>query len=431
MGIAYTMPKLAMAMNEGTINEWLVQHGARVQKGQQIMNVETEKVSYECESPEEGFLCIVVPEGETVPCDTTIAHFCASEEEVNNLLGENDSSAPSPETDAQTSESTVDESADASATRTPLESVVDKGYEAGRVKSSPVARKLARENNLDITRIEGTGPGGRIIKCDVLAAVENRIEPSQATSASPLAVPPTEGTNVKARIPIKGMRKTIADRMQQSLQTTAQLSSNWESDVTDLLALRQRFVQRQEQLGTKVSVNAFLIKAICCAIKQVPIANACREGDEVVIYDSVNMGIAIAVPGTTEFDSGLMVAVLHGVERMGVAEIDLEMKALIGRVRNGEARPEDLSGSTITMSSTAGIAPPGMTATPVLNLPNVGLVGPSTPQQKPVIYNGEMVARNMLPMSFTFDHSAMDGEPAARFMSALHEVLETPELMLV
>ena len=142
------------------------------------------------------------------------------------------------------------------------------------------------------------------------------------------------------------------------------------------------------------------------------------------------MGIAISTPGTTEFDSGLMVAVLHNVERMGLVEIDREMKALISRVRNGEATADDMSGSTITLSSTAGLAPPGMTTTPVLNLPNAALVGPSTPVDKPVAYNGEIAIRTMMPVSFTFDHRLLDGEPAARFMKAMHEALENPELML-
>jgi pyruvate/2-oxoglutarate dehydrogenase complex dihydrolipoamide acyltransferase (E2) component len=194
--------------------------------------------------------------------------------------------------------------------------------------------------------------------------------------------------------------------------------------------MRKSFVAREEQLGTRVSFNAFLIKSMVYAVRQVPIANSCLEGDEIVIYDNVNMGIAISVAGSTPYDSGLMVAVLHNVERMGLVEIDRQMKSLIGRVRNGEATADDLSGSTITLSSTAGIAPPGLKTTPVLNLPNAALLGPSTPIERPVVRNAEVVVRTMLPLSFTFDHRMLDGEPAARCMNALHECLEHPELML-
>jgi len=427
MGIQYTMPKLAMAMNEGTINEWLVNHGDKVEKGQQIMNVETEKVSYECESPEAGYLCIVVPEGETVPCDTLIAHFCESEDEVAALMASEPANDHSANAQDAAAAPVVAEPPAATATTSavaPAPAGAVPARAAGeRIKASPLAKKMARDNNLNLNLIAGTGPGGRIIKCDIEEALVRGVQ--QAAAAVPQG-----GSIEKVRIPLKGMRKTIADRMMQSLQTTAQLSSNWESDITDLLATRKKFVAREQQLGTKVSVNAFIIKAICYAIKQVPITNACREGDDIVIYDNVNMGIAIAMPGTTEYDSGLMVAVLHNVERKGLVEIDLEMKALINRVRNGEATPEDLSGSTITLSSTAGIAPPGLSTTPVLNLPNAALVGPSTPVEKPVVHNGEIVQRTMMPMSFTFDHCLLDGEPAARFMTALHEALENPELML-
>jgi len=226
------------------------------------------------------------------------------------------------------------------------------------------------------------------------------------------------------------MRKTIATRMTQRLRETAQLSSSWESDIDDLMALRQSFVVREEQLGTRVSFNAFLIKAVVYAIRRVPIANSCLVDDEIVIYDNVNMGIAVSIPGSTAYDSGLMVVVLHNVDRMGVVEIDREMKALIDRVRSGNATAEDLSGSTFTLSSTAGIAPPGLKTTPVLNQPNTALLGPSTPVQRPVVKDGEVLVRTLLPLSFTFDHRILDGEPAARWMSALHECLENPGLML-
>ena len=232
------------------------------------------------------------------------------------------------------------------------------------------------------------------------------------------------------RIPMTGMRKAIADRMLGGLQSSAQLSSNWESDITELLSMRERLVARADQLGTRVSMNALIIKAIATAIKQVPIANSCREGDEVVIYETVNMGMAIAVPGKTEYDSGLMVGVIRDVGRMGLVEIDLEMKALVERVRSGKATAQDLSGSTITLSSTAGIAPPGHNGTPILNAPNSSLISPSTAIQRPVVHNGEVVVRTMMPVALTFDHCAYDGEPAARFAKALHESLENPELML-
>ena len=418
MAINYTMPKLAMAMNEGTINEWLVAEGDYVEKGQVLATVETEKVSYDVESPDSGFFHIITPVGETVDCEVLVGQFAESEDELAVLQAaatDGGGSVPAPVVAAV-----------ASAPAMPVTTGVATGTTTispgGRIKASPVARKLAKDAGLPLTSFTGSGPGGRIVKRDVLAAIERGVT----------AVPtlPVAGDNVLARVPMKGIRKTIASRMVQSLQEAAQLSSNWESDISNLLAIRKKFLAREDQLGTRVSVNAFLIKAMVHAIRRVPIANSCMEGDDIVIYDNVNMGMAISVPGTTEFDSGLVVGVLRNVESMGVVAIDIAMKALIERIRTGQAAAEDMTGSTITLSSTAGLAPPGLTSTPLLNLPNAALLGPSTPIERPVVHEGEVVVRTMLPLSFTFDHRMLDGEPAARFMSALHDCLEHPELML-
>jgi pyruvate/2-oxoglutarate dehydrogenase complex dihydrolipoamide acyltransferase (E2) component len=409
MAIDYVMPKLAMAMNEGTINEWLVAEGDYVEKGQVLANVETEKVAYEVESPHAGYLHIVVPAGDTVDCEVLVAQFAETEEELAQL-----------QSGAQQAEPAAPATLQKPAPATPVASM-ESAPTGQRIKASPLARKLAAQAGLDLASIGGTGPGGRIVKRDILAAQAGAV----ATPG-----PAGGGDRVLAKVPLQGMRKTIAGRMVQSLQETAQLSSGWESDITDLLAARARLVAREEQLGTRISVNAFIIKALVYAVRQVPIANSCLEGDEIVIYDNVNLGIAISVPGSTAYDSALRVGVLHRVEHMGLVEIDTSMKALIQRVRNGEASVEDLSGSTITLSSTAGIAPPGMTTTPLLNLPNAALLGPSTPIERPVVYQGEVTVRTMLPLSFTFDHRLLDGEPAARCMNALHEALENPELLL-
>jgi len=427
MATPYVMPKLAMAMNEGTISEWLVNHGEKVEKGQQLASVETEKVTYDVESPESGYVCIIVQQGETVPCEQLIAYFCDSADEVEAMVAgaaSVESAAPAAEDAAPA----VVASAPAPSAVAPaaVAAPAPMPAKSARIIASPLAKKMAKDAGLELRLVSGTGPGGRIVKRDVIDALARGVQNAPpAGSNAPLG-----GIRELARIPMTGMRKVISERMMQSLQTTAQLSSGWESDITDLLAARKKFVARADQLGTKVSVNAFIIKAIAYGIKQVPIANSCQDGNDVVIYHNINMGIAISMPGTTEYDSGLMVAVLHNVERMGLVEIDREMKALINRVRMGEATADDMSGATITLSSTAGLAPPGMTTTPVLNLPNAALVGPSTPIERPVVHNGEIAIRTMMPVSFTFDHRLLDGEPAARFMKAMHEALENPELML-
>lgn len=408
----FLMPKLAMAMNEGTVNAWLAEEGAWVEKGALIAEIETEKVAYEIQSPHEGFLHITVPAGETVPVEVAIARFASDKAGYESVSGD---VAPAAEVSAP-------QAVALQAAAAPDAPRVQSG---GRIKASPLARKMAADRGLDLAVIEGTGPGGRIVKRDIVAAEQLG---EKAVPATKTIAP--QGSLEPIRIPFKGVRATIARRMVESLNTSAQLSSFWEVELDQLLALRQQFLEREEQLGTRVSINALLIKAIACAATRVPIANAQIDGDEIVIHRSVNVGIATALPGVTEYDSVLMVPVLKNVQALGVVEIDKAMKSLIARARNNELHPDELSGSTITLSTTAGLSPPGLRSTPVLNLPNTTLIGPSTPQQKPVCRNGEIVVRTMMPISMTFDHRVMDGEPAARFGSVLHEAIEHPGLML-
>ena len=422
----YVMPKLAMAMNEGTVADWLVQDGDYVEAGIPLAAIETEKVAYDVESPVSGYFYSLVPVGQTVDCGTLLAHFCTEPQrpDATDTSANRSTDLPadamgasevSPKKDAIVP-SGVESASDTAATSEPK-----------RLKSSPLARKLAKQLNIQLDELTGSGPGGRIVKRDVMAASETKAHQSAqlATAAAKVS-----SGDILATLPISGLRKTIANRMVQSLQNTAQVSCHWESDITRLLAQRAELVEQEELLGTRVSVNAFLIRALVYAIRQVPIANANVVNDEIVIHRNINMGMAISIPGSTEYDSGLMVGVLHNVESMGLVAIDKGMRSLITRVRNGEATSDDLLDSTFTLSSTAGIGPPGLKTTPVLNQPNVALLGPSTPVERPMIKDGEIKACTMLPMSFTFDHRALDGEPAARFMAALNDALERPTLLL-
>jgi pyruvate dehydrogenase E2 component (dihydrolipoamide acetyltransferase) len=409
----YVMPKLAMGMNEGTVNEWLFKEGDYVEEGAPIATVETEKVSYDVESPHSGYLHILVAVGETVPVETRIGQFAETAEECTAFNDDNAAKAPSPAP-------TITEAVPSS----PLREVATTSASGGRIKASPLAKKMAAGAGIDLAHMSGTGPGGRIVKRDVLLAQE---QGQPAAGALGRSGPLVE----KLRIPMKGtVRATIARRLVDSLQTAAQLSSNWESDITSLIKVRRGFVAREEALGTRVSMNAFLIKAMACALKQVPIANASIIGDDIVVYDNINVGIAIALPGETEYDSKLLVPVLKHVDRMGVVQIDKGMKALIEKARNGQLTAEDMSDSTVSFSSTAGLSPPGMHSTPILNLPNAVLIGPATPKDKPTLHKGKIKVRTLLPISLTFDHRVLDGYPIARLANHIHEHLENPELML-
>ena len=399
---AYRMPKLAMAMNEGTVVEWLVDNGTFVESAQPLAAIETEKVAYDVESPEAGYFKHVIPEGETVDCDVIIGVFADAPEELTDFDSEQLQASADSESEDQPVRGQSEEAEPSSLSK--------------RIKISPVAKKMAVEAGVDASSIAGSGPGQRVVKRDVEAAI----------AATRQAGLPADA--VLARVNLSGLRGQIAHRMQQSLSEGAQLSANWESDVTELLALRDAMPAADGQ-SRRISVNSLLIRALVEAVREVPMANACIEGSNIVLYRSVNVGIAISVEGESEYDSGLKVGVLHGADACSLTEIDQQMKALIDRVRGDRTEPGDLSGSTITLSSTAGIGPPGLMSTPVLNGPNVALLGPSTPIERPMVVDSEIVVRTMMPLSFTFDHRALDGEPAARFMRKLHDLLESPALL--
>jgi len=403
--IAYVMPKLAMAMNEGTISEWLVADGSYVEKGAALATIETEKVAYDVESPESGYFFIETRQGQTVGCETRIGCFSASPDKP--AIEINEDQPPTSAAPVLQSDNDIVATVETFPTR---------------IKISPLARKLAADAGLAIEALRGSGPRGRIVKRDVLTAIAAKDAKSLGDHSA--------HDQVLATIPLTGLRGTIATRMMESLHKSAQLSSNWESDITRMLEMRGDIVGKADILGTRVSVNAFLIKALAYAIRRVPSVNANVIDDQIVIYKNINMGMAISLPSISEYETGLVVGVLRNVDTMGLVDIDLGLRALIERVRSGSATPEDVTGSTFTLSSTAGIGPPGLMTTPVLNQPNVALLGTSTPIDRPMFVDGDVRCQTMLPLSLTFDHRALDGEPAARFMSALNDALENPTLLL-
>ena len=309
----FVMPKLAMAMNEGTVNEWLVEEGTLVSKGTAIAVVETEKVAYDIESPYEGYVHFLIQAGDTVPIEVPIARFASDEEEYRAMAGA-----------GAVVEAQADPEAPVEKTAAPVQLST---AATGRIKASPLARKMAADRGMDLVHITGTGPGGRIVKRDILSAESM---PAPAALQAPVAQ-----SLEPIRIPFRGARASISRRLVESLRTTAQLSAFWEVDITELLALRQQFVAREEQLGTRVSVNALLVKALACAAQQVPIANAMIDSDEIVINRHVNVGIATTVAGETEYAPALMVPVIRDVQDKGVVEIDRIMKSLAELARRG------------------------------------------------------------------------------------------------
>ena len=421
MATDYVMPKLAMGMNEGTILEWLVTEGQQVERGAPLMQVETEKVVYDVEAPVAGWFHILVAAGETVPAESRIGQFAASAEEYAQLSG---NAAPAAEPATTQAVPCNDNLSSTGAVMSSAAPAAAQAATGGRIKASPLARKLARDRGIELAAIQGTGPGGRIVKRDVLAAKPG------AAAAPALSAPGT--LTVKATVPLKGMRGAIARNMVNSLQTGAQLSHFSEVDATRLLKARASFVANAELYGTRVSLNAFVVKAIAVACQAVPIANAGIVNDEVVIWNEVNVGISVSLPGQGDYDSGLIVPVLRNAERKGLVQIDRELRDLASRAREGRLAPGETEGGTITLSPTSAIGGAGMYSwsTPVLNMPQAVIVQPGMIEERAVVHKGKLRKRNMMPLSLTFDHRVLDGDPFASFVVALRRCLQSPELML-
>lgn len=424
MATNYVMPKLAMGMNEGTVVEWLVSEGQQVERGAPLMQVETEKVAYDVEAPVAGWFHILVPAGDTVPVESVIGQFAASAQEYAEIAGgAAPASAPAPAPAAEFN----DKLTSTGAVMGTVPAAPSATATGGRIKASPLARKLARDRGIDLATLTGSGPEGRIVKRDVLAA---GVAEPVSTAAAPLSQPGEPG--VKATVPLKGMRGAIARRMTESLQTAAQLSHFSEVDATRLLKARKRFLAQADNYGSRVSVNAFVVKAIAVACQAVPVANAGIIDGEIVLWNEVNVGIAVSLPGQGEWDSGLIVPVLRNAERKGLVQIDRELRDLASRARAGQLVPGETEGGTITLSPTAAMGGEAMYSwsTPVLNLPQAMIVQPGMIMPRAVVYKGKIKKREMMPLSITFDHRILDGDPAATFVVALRRCLQSPELML-
>lgn len=425
------LPQLGMGMSEGSIAQWLVIEGAEVRRDQSIAIIETEKVATELPAPYSGFVHLVAAAGEAkLPVETLIARIADDRADYEQIGASNGGSKALAALPAETA----------------LARALKEARPAGRIRASGLAKAVARKNDIDVADLRGSGPSGRIIRKDVDAEIARleaatKVEPSASCAArkwpsarrAPEMPRGTRAGGEKARLAITGVRKLIAERMVAASTHAAQTFSFFEIDVTGLAAWRKRLLARQDELGGRISLTAIYAKALAVACRRVPICNATVEGDEIVVWENVNIGIAVALPGRNEFDSSLIVPVVRDVGGKGVVEINEDIRQIVGKAREGRLAPDDTSGATITMSSTDGFMSPGtwMVSTPLLNLPQVINFQPGSLVDRPLVVDGAIAIRTVLPAGLVFDHRAMDGAPVAKFIRALCELLQEPESMLL
>jgi pyruvate dehydrogenase E2 component (dihydrolipoamide acetyltransferase) len=440
MGMAkeILLPQWGMEMQDGIVVEWLKQEGDPVQEGEPLVAIETEKIQTELESIASGILAhILVPEGSTVPIRTVLAIVADPGEEVPRPSATAASAsvpAPAPPVFTDRLSVQVVPAARRLAKQHGLDlaqmqgtgprgrilvtdveravqaaSAAPSGTALERVQVTPAARRLARQQDIDLAQVRGSGPRGRILIADVEAAIESRTAP-----VSPAA--PSQDK----MLPITGMRQTIASRMLDSLQTMAQLTLSTEADVTEAMQIREGLARQWTDGG--LSPLHLVIKAAARALKEHPRMNALQREGAIEFVDEINMGIAVALP------EGLIVPTLSRADEKNLAEIAREARELADTVRQGRASYDVVTGGTFTLTNLGAYDIDAFT--PIINPPQVGILGMGRVVEKPAVYHGEIAKRSLMFLSLTFDHRVIDGVPAAAFLRDIKAYLGDPWWMI-
>lgn len=438
-----TMPKLGLTMKTGKLSKWYKDENNQVQAGEDLFEVETEKITNKVEAPASGILFqIVVQEGQVVPVGTIVGIIAQPGEAPERIegvqIGEIVEATPTPSTEQA--------------------KMQDRGMpERGEILATPASKRLAKELGIDLALVKGTGPDGRIRETDVTKYHEQALRKPRITRLAEeiarragLEVSAISGTGEGGKItrkdveralqqkklasteeekkssrpiPMTGMRKAIADNMFASLQNTAQLSFACEVDITE----SRRFLtmvrdEHKKDEPVRVSLNDIIILATSRALKRFPIMNSTLADGEIILHDYVGMGIAVALP------EGLIVPVLRDPDRKGLLQIASEARALIDKARSNSLSMDEVTGGTFTITNLSASRVDNFT--PILRPPETGILGIGRVVKKAVVIEDEIVIRSMMGLSLTFDHRVVDGSPASEFLNLLCRYLEQPTFIL-
>jgi pyruvate dehydrogenase E2 component (dihydrolipoamide acetyltransferase) len=443
MAEEFFVPQLGQTVEEVILVKWLVLDGTKVSQGQEVMEVETDKATFPVESNAKGYIHIgPYKEGDVIPVLTVVAIIGKPDDKFEvQVMGSSVSepvSAPTPESVTTPESTSVTSAAPISAgyaggdrlfaspraqklaaeKNVDLAAVTPTGYSGQRVaerdviaflaqapKVTPVAQRMAAEAGVDLRSVSGTGPGGRIVKDDIAR----------------LATAPQ--AEVLERIPLKGVRAIIAERMAASVHTTARVTLVTEVDATEFVAARTRIKEKVEQeWGFAPGYNDLLAKIVAAALRRFPYMNARLASDAIEILEHVNLGMAV------DTDRGLLVPVIRDADQMNLHQFGAEFRRLSEAARNGRSLPDDLTGGTFTITNLGMYDVDAFT--PVINLPEAAILGVGRIAPKVVAYHGEAAIRQMWTLSLVFDHRLTDGAPAARFLQYIKQLIEEPYLML-
>jgi pyruvate dehydrogenase E2 component (dihydrolipoamide acetyltransferase) len=396
------MPKLGMVMKEGLVVCWHVVESERVEAGKLLLEIESDKVTTEIDAPVSGVVRKIIVLGEEiVPCGTVVGIIADTEDEeiadLDAMVVESRAVVMSRKQweEKQTLKEATEEAGDREA--------------KARVRISPAARKLARAHGIDPSRIKGTGPGGRIVREDVMRAAE--AGPRQPAAASDEDRPGESA-------PLTRMRRSIADNMARSARTVARVVHFAEVDMTRAVDYRNQHRESfKREIDADLSYNALLIKATASAMREDPALNVSFQDDAIRRHGDINIGLAVAL------DEGLITVSIKQADQKDLRLIAKESAALIEKARTGGLQVDDVTGSSITISSLGGFDIDSFT--PVVNLPEAAILGVGTVADRPVVKSGKIEVAPIVKLSLSFDHRIVDGAPAARFLQLLKQKLET------
>ena len=463
MPIEVTMPKLSPTMETGVIAQWLVKVGDQVKEGDVLADIETDKATMQMKSYDDGVIAhIDHPAGEEVALGQRLLVLAKKGEDPKQVAASLGGGASAPaaaaDTGAEAESKPALSAAGADGATTTGNGKKDtepatptQEPDAGRLKASPLARKMAQSEHIDLSRVQGTGPGGRIIRRDIEAflsgaAARSAAPAATATSApapaqaparrpaapsAPAAIAPPGQRRPAAvgpapaaeRVAHTRMRKTIAQRMTQAKQTVPEIHVTVNIRVDKLMAIREELNRQLAAENLKLSLGDFVTKAVALALRIHPGLNASFEPDAIVRHGEINLGIAVAL------DEGLIVPVLHRADTLGLAEIRRQSEALAAAARSSSLSSEQLTGSTFTISNLGMYGVSQFDA--IINLPEVAILAVGSAEKRPVVEGESVVPGTVLTVTLTADHRAVDGAMAAEFLRTLKRLLEEPAMMLL
>jgi pyruvate dehydrogenase E2 component (dihydrolipoamide acetyltransferase) len=360
------MPRLSLTMKEGTVVQWFKKEGETVNKGEPLVEVLTEKVTYDIEAPESGILRkILALEGVDVPVAEVLGVITAPDEQITEEI-----TAPTPEKEVEKIEECI--------------------------LASPAAKRLAKEYGIDLAQVKGSGPEGRIVEEDVKKfAEESKI-----------------GPRVREIIPLAGIRKTAAERVTLSAKTAPHSTITMEVDMTNAARLREE---------KQVSYTDILVKSVAKALAEHRIVNSTLSGERIKIFEDINIGVAVAT------EKGLVVPVIHNANKKSLKEVATALNALVEKARASKLSKEELTGGTFTITNLGmfGVE----IFTPIINPPETAILGVGKVVEKPVVVNKEIAVKPMMYLSLSYDHRVIDGAPAAQFLQKVKQYLENPHLL--